>query len=160
PHERRAANPRRLADVLERSVAIVEVEDIRPVVAEDQVLVAIVVEITGHGSVAEARVADARFFGHVLEFVVPQVFVELVGTGLLLADGEGGCRDEVDIELAVAVVVEDGGTASVGRRETALFGHPRIRNELDSGLLADLGESERAGLALRRKGDGFSRGRG
>ena len=53
-------DPGRLADVAERAVAVVQEEDVRAVVAEEDVGVAVVVDVADDDPVAEPREAEAR----------------------------------------------------------------------------------------------------
>ena len=67
-----------LADVLEGAVAVIEVQHVDAVVAQEDVLVAVVVDVAGDDAVAEAAVAQARRLGHILEVVAAQVLVQPV----------------------------------------------------------------------------------
>ena len=73
------ADTRNLADVLERAVAIIEIQHIHAVIAEEDVLVAVVVDVADHDAVAVARESKARRFGHFLKAVAAQVLVEPIG---------------------------------------------------------------------------------
>ena len=143
----------------ERAVAVVEVEDVRAVVAEEDVRVAVVVDVADDDPVAEAREAQARRLGHVLELAVAQVLVEPVRALPGGPEGQERAGGEVEVELAVVVVVEDGHARAVGGGEVLLLGHAREVDEVDPGLAGDLGEPERARLGLlglgRRQVDGI-----
>ena len=71
--------PASLADVPEGAIAVIEKEYIRAVIAEEDVLVAIVVDISDDDAMAVSGEAQARRLGRVLKVVVAQVLVEPVG---------------------------------------------------------------------------------
>ena len=124
----------RLADVLERAVAVIEVQDVRAVVAQEDVLVAVVVDVAGDDAVAEAAEAEPGRLGHVLEMVAAQVLVEPVRALFGGAQRQERGGGEVDVEQAVVVVVEDGHARAVGRGEVLLVGHARKVHEVDARL--------------------------
>ena len=95
---------------------------------------------------AEAREAQARRLGDVPEAAVAEVLVEPVRALSGRPEGQERRGGEVEVELAVAVVVEDRHARAVGGREVLLLGHPREVHEIDAGSPGDLGEPERAGL--------------
>ena len=97
--------------------------------------------------------AQARRLGHVAEAIVPQVLVEPVGPFSSSSQRQKRSGGEVEVELAVVVVVEDGHARSVRGREVFVLGHPRKVHEFDAGLLRDLGEPKGTGrLGLSRVG--------
>jgi len=68
-----SVDPRRLADVPERPVAIVQEEDVRSVVTEKDVRIPVVVDVADDAPVSEAPVAVPGRRGHVLELVPAEV---------------------------------------------------------------------------------------
>ena len=71
----RLVDPGRLADVVEGAVAVIEVEDVRAVVAQEDVLVAVVVDVADDDPVAEAGEAEARRLGVTSSNLLPPRFL-------------------------------------------------------------------------------------
>ena len=107
---------------LERPVAPIPVEDVLPEIRHVEVGEAVVVDIRHRDSVPPAGVADARGLGLVGEPETPFVPEEPVrqsGTGSPVV--QRGAVDEVEVEVAVLVIVEEPGACPEGRDDEPLL---------------------------------------
>jgi hypothetical protein len=137
-----------MADILERPVAVVQVKHVGPIVAQEHVLIAVVVDVANDDPVAESPIAQSGNVGHVTELAVAQVPVQPVWPFDGGAQRQQGGRGKVDVHQAVVVGVEDSHARTVGRGEVLVFGHSREVNEVDAGFPGDLGKAERARFRL------------
>ena len=119
--ERGAASPLAVVDsgprghVGERAVTVVVVEDARAVGRDVEIAVAVVVVVAHRQAHATTHPADAGLLRHVGEGSVAVIPVEGVGDGTAaLALRRGRVGDEVDVEPAVAVVVDEPSAAPHG----------------------------------------------
>ena len=135
------------AGVAEGAVAVVEVEHVPAQVRQVQVGPAVVVDVADRQAVGEAPEPDPRPLGDVLEGAVPPVPVEPVPLRLRRAiQRELAGRGEVEVEPAVAVVVEHRHAAAVGRGEVLLGAVAAPMREGDPRRLGGVAEADRRRL--------------
>ena len=147
---RRVAHPGPGGEVGEGPVPPAAQEDVRSVVGDVEVGVAVVVVVRRGDADAVAPVVGAGLAADLAEGAVPQVAVELVGLRGLGAV-EGVAVDGVDVEAAVAVVVEEGAARPHGLDEVLAAGAAVGVVEADAGLIGDVDEG---GLAFGGGGGG------
>ena len=117
-----AGHPGVRGEVGEGAVAAVVVQEVGAVVGHVEVAVAVVVDISDRAPGPPPGVADPGGRGHVGEGAVAVVAVEGVPRpGALLEGLEGGPVDEVEVEVAVVVAVEESGAAAVRLQDVALL---------------------------------------
>jgi len=135
----------------ERPVAAVDVEDVPAEVRDEEVGIAVAIDVADRDAAPPAVVADAGRLGHVLERAVALVAVERV---LPLLDDlpavEPPAVDDVEVEVAVAVVVEKREAAAARLEEMGLLLPPAPDDGRD-GLLRE--------VEGRGRGGGRPRGR-
>ena len=146
-------DPRLFADVFIRTVAVIEVELVGPIVTQEDVLIAVVVDVAADDAVAKAAKSQSRRFGNVLKLVLAQVFVQPVGAFFGRAQRQQRGRREIEIEQAVVVVIEHGHAGAIGGREVLVVVHAGKVHEIDPGFPCDLGKAKRAGLGLLGEND-------
>ena len=130
----------RVGDPLEGAVAAVAVEDVGAEVADEEVGTAVAVGVPDGDPGRPAVVADARRFGDVLEGAVAAVAVEVVAAAL----GDRGAVetpavDQVEVEVAVGVVVEERDSAAARFEDVRLLlaaapggrGEARLAGDVD-----------------------------
>src|SRR5690606_6808226 len=95
-------------DVDERAVSLVSIEDVRAVVRDIEIEVAVVVVVADREAETITLAADSSLLGDVDERAVAHVSIEPVRSIALLgrATRRGVPVDEVEVEMAVAIVVE------------------------------------------------------
>ena len=110
-------------DVGEGAVAVVAIEDDAAEAADEEVGEAVVVEVADGCAHRPAGIADAGFVGDVGEGAVVVVVVE-GAAGFLAGErhGDAGGVGEVDVGLAIAVVVDEGYAAAHGFDDVFLVG--------------------------------------
>ena len=118
-------------------------EHVGAVVGEVEIGVAVVVVVGGGHAHPVAPVARAGLATDLAEGAVPEIAVELVGLRGLGAV-EGVAVDGVDVEAAVAVVVEEGAPRPHGLDEVLAAGAAVGVVEGDAGLVCDVGEGDLA----------------
>ncbi len=133
--------------VLERAVAPIVQQEIRPEPRDEQIGPAVVVVIgAGHAeAISAANPRDPGALARILERPVSAVAEQAVaqlGPGRLGPGWEGSTLDEIDIEPAVAVIVEDGDAA------TDRLGDLVLRR-----LVVVVGEAEPGGVGIVAEGD-------
>jgi hypothetical protein len=124
------------------AVTVVAVEDIGAVVGYVEVCVVVVVVVGDGDAHAPARIADAGGLGALLEGAVADIAVERVARW---RDRVGVCREaravnQVDIEPAIAVVVEEGSAAAFGFDDIVLYSPPRTHAEIYTGGCGHIGK--------------------
>ncbi len=109
-------------DVGEGAVVVVAIEAVLAEVGDEEIGPAVVVEVADDGAKAPAIVGDAGLGGDVGKGAVVIVMEERgVRGGCLAGFGfEGGAVDEVDVEPAVVVVVEQSDAGADGFEDGAL----------------------------------------
>ena len=127
-------------DLFERPVSATAEQEVRPPVRDVEVEMSVVVEITSAHAVAPGRGVHARLCRHVLELPSAQVAIERISMGDALAcRAELGRGDEVDVEPAVTVVIEQRHPAAarlqdvVFRRPAAVRAHGQLHGLLEGG---------------------------
>ena len=140
-----ATDARVFGNIFESTVTVVEEKHIRAVIAEEDVLIAIVVDVAHHDAVAKTCESKARRLSHVFKSVVTLIAIEPVGSVSGSAKREERPCRKVEVEFAVVVIVEESHTRAVGSREMSVLGHPRKVHEVDAGLVRDLGETKGTG---------------
>ena len=131
----------------ERPVAVVPEEEVRAEVRDVEVELAVVVVVAGADPVAPGRGVDSRLLRHVLELQAPEVAVEGVPVRHPLAlVGQLLGGHEVDVELAVTVVVDESDAAAARFEDVVLRRAAAVGLGREAG---DLGELHRR-LRLRR----------
>ena len=121
----------------------------------------IIVEIADRHAVVEAAKADACALRDVGERAVAAVLVEPVAPRFRRqVPRQLASRGEVEVEAAVAVEVEQGHPAPVGRREFPGGSLPAAMEEIDAGRLRHLAESQGRRLGCRRAPGREGEGRG
>ena len=165
--ERRAGGPSRIPDsrlrghIGECAVTVVVIQPVRTVAGHVEIVPAVVVEVGGNGPHAPAWVAHTCLVRRVLERAVAPVTPQLAAG----ASGIAGCRDrrrvdEIHVEPAVLVEVEEGYASAHGFEDVLLLGRRRVR-EGDAALCRDVRERNVLGCARGHdrqiRGDG-SRG--
>ena len=110
------STPATLAEVAELAVALVPVEDVGAVIGHIEIEVAVAVVVGRRAAHAPTRITDPGRAGIVRKGAVAHVAVEGVGRGR----GRVGIAfqpravDQVDVEPAIAVVVEESTAAAFG----------------------------------------------
>ena len=168
-----AGQTRSLRDVLESPVPAIAIQGIGSPPGHEEVGVAVVVVVADRHAVAVAlgHAADPRGVRHVFERAVAAVAEQAVAPGWLSRiGGESAPLHEIDIEPAVAVVVDQADAASgelgelVDTRLAVLVdereaGGPSVIAELGQGGIARLGVRRRS-LRLRASVDAEDLGEG
>src|SRR5437016_4010229 len=104
-----------LRDVGEGAVAVVAIEDVLAVIADEEVVPAVVVVIADTAALAPSRAGESRFHGNVSEGAVAIVFEEVRDGFLSFGEAfEARAVDQEDIDPVVVIVVEEGHTAAGG----------------------------------------------
>ena len=164
---RGARGPARIAHlelrglVREGAVPVVHVHDVRSDVGHEQVRVPVPVEVPAGRAHAIRGAAHPRFLGHVREAqgasrlgVVPKEAVPgaLDALGRLAQDPP---LDQIEVEVAVAVVVEHGDAAAHDLGEAVPVGAVRHVHEVHASRGADLAEPDggRGGVLRGGRGD-------
>ena len=144
--ERRAGRPSRipnarlLRDIRKRAVAVVAIQPVRAVAGDVQVLPAVVVEVGGDDTHAPTRIAHTCLVRGVDERAVAPVTPQLAARAPRVARGrDRGRVDEVHVEQAVLVEVEEGDASAHGFEDVLLVGRRDVR-ESDPALFRDVGE--------------------
>jgi len=129
------------ADVGERAIAVVVIEDVFSVVGDVEIFPAIVVVIADANSLAPSGVSEAYFLGDVGERAVVIVVIEMAGLRFSMCGIESGAVDDENIRPAIVVVVEDS-DAGAGGFDDVLFTVDAAENHGigEAGLLGDVGE--------------------
>ena len=133
------------ADVGERAVAVVVVEDVFSVVGDVEIFAAVVVVVADADALAPAGVQQAGFLGDVGERAVVIVVVEMVRwrASFCARDGVIELRavDDENVGPAVVVVVEDG-DAGAGGFDDVFFGGDAAKGvgHCEAGFFGDVGE--------------------
>src|SRR5262249_25859252 len=155
-----AGDPGSFADVGERAVAVVVVEDVLSVVGDVEIGVAVVVVVADAHALSPPGMNQAGYLGDIGESAIVVVAIEMVGGRL--AGREclvelGAFGDEV-VGPAVIVVVENGDPSAGGLDDVFLGGDPAedvAHGETRFGGVVDK-ECERLSIA----GDGRARAGG
>src|SRR5205807_10541569 len=137
-----ARNMRFFADVGERAVAVVVIENIFAVVGDIKIFEAVIVVVTDAHALSPAGVSQARFFGDIGERAVVIVVVEVARRGLARRQGfQLGAVHDKNIRPAVVVVVKNGDARS-RRFNDVFFCVFTAKNYWcnEPGLLRDIGE--------------------
>jgi hypothetical protein len=147
PARSRRRQPAARRDVGEGAVAVVAIEDEASVVGDQQVDVAVVVDVAGADALSPAAGGDPRLGSDVDERAAI-VAIQVAGGGLVGWLATARAVDHEDVLSAIAVVVQDRHTAA-GRLEDVILG----------GFLADDGGrgDARSGrdIAIVRDGGGL-----
>ena len=131
------AGPRR--DLGERPVALVAVQEVRPPVRDVEIQPSVVVEVAGARAAAPGGGVHAGLARHVLEPEAAEVAIEDVAVGDSLAGlRQLGGGHEVDVEPAVAVVVEQGETVASRLEDVVLRRAAAVGARLEPGRLREL----------------------
>ena len=118
-----AAHAGARGDFLERAVTAVAEQEVRAPVRDVEIEMPVAVDIAGAHAVAPGRGIDACLLRHVLELPSAKVAIERVAVRDALAlGGQLGGRDEIDVETAVAVVVEQRDAIAAGFQDVVLRG--------------------------------------
>ena len=151
----RATHPGLSGDVTERAVAVVAIERIVAVTSDVQIGVAVVV-IVRHGDAhAVAQSAQPGLLRHVSEGAIPVVAIEPIPEGRVGLVGQLSLRhgigepcpiDKEDVELAIAIVIDQSNTARHRLDQILLRRRARPVQE------ADLRSRGRILKRLRRQG--------
>ena len=158
-----AAEAGAIGDILEGPVASVAVKGVRSPAGDEEVGTAVVVEVAdGHAmAVTSLHPGDAGPFGGVFKCAVAAVAEQPVAGRRSAGIGrESTALDDVDVEPAVAVVVQQADAAGRGlgklpeRRPAVIEDEPQARGR---GVVAELGQGDRLGRP-RRRPDGRSTG--
>ena len=106
-------------DVGESAVTFVVVEDVGPIVGHVEIVTTVVVDVAYGDAGAPSTVGDARRGAAILKDARALVVHQLIPwTG---PEGLGsGAVDYIEVEITVAVVVEEGGAAAVGLEDMPL----------------------------------------
>ena len=141
-------------DVSERAVAPVLIENIGAVVGDVEVAMAIVIDITDGGPGSPGGISHAGGLANVSKGAIPAVAVEEIPrTGFRLVRAQGGPVDDVEVEVAIIVVVEEGGAAAVGFEDVVLFRAAEGVLEGDTRCIRLIGESREGRRTCRRQRD-------
>ncbi len=141
------------SDVGEGAVAVVAEQRVAAEIGDVEVWIAVVVIVAGGHAHAVVAVLHAGLFGDISEGAVAVVAVEAVpepGIGLVGrgAGGHGilqaGPIDEIDVEPAVAVEVEQRDAADHGFDQVLLRGRVAIAKESDAGGSSDVAKHGQA----------------
>ena len=133
----------------EGAVAVIKEEGIAAKVAQEDVLIAIVVDVASDDAVAVAAESQTRPLGDILKPATARVAVQAIGNGPRRIDRQRVARRETEVHLAVVIEVEDRHARAVGRGELLGLGHSRDMHEVDPGTGPDVGEAERTRRARR-----------
>ena len=149
-----AADAGGLGHVRERAVVVVAVQVVAAERGDVEILPAVAVHVRGADAHAPARAADAGAVGDVFELPAAEVAVERAARRLGsvgAVDRQG--IDEVDVQPAVVVVVEERDAAAHRLHDVLLFRRGMML-ERDAGLARDVAveNRRRAGLAAGRRG--------
>ena len=144
-------------DVGEGAVVVVVVETVLAEVGDVDVGPAVVVVVGDGYAYAPAVVGDSSFIGDVGEGAVVIVVEESgFGSGSFASLGfEGGTVDEVNVEPAVVVVVDEAHAGAIGFDDEMLFGSAHgVLPGGEAGFFCDVLEDDGAGFDEAAGGDG------
>ena len=143
-----------LGDILERAVAAVAEEKIRPPSGDEEVGVAVAVDVANARAVGVAfgQGRDPRLLGDVLEVAVMLVAEEPVA-GLGGTAREGTALQRINVEPTVAVVIDQGDSAAHRFRELPGLAAAGVEHVGKAGVWSDVVEGDDAlagvgGIAL------------
>src|SRR5689334_19728064 len=108
--------------ILERAVATITEQRVRPPVGHVEVESAVAIEITYAGTTSPRREIYARLLGDILEFPSSEVAIQNIAMRDAFARRRQlGTCDQVDVEQPITVVIEEG-DAATGRFEDVILG--------------------------------------
>jgi len=154
----RIAHTRRPRHITECAVAIVAIERVAPVVGDEDVAVAVVLDVADDAGHPVAAVATSGRVGHVAEGAVAVVAIKMIADAdmsifgrLIVQSLQVAAIDQVEIQPAVLVVVEEGASGA-GRLDDVA--HLRVSEAVlkaDAGGRGNIDEDRQVGrLGLRR----------
>jgi len=136
-------NARLLGDVRKRAVAIVSVQDVGSVVVQVEVEVAVVVVIAGGHAQAVSRVAHAGLIRHIRELPAAVITIEgILRRCVCGGSAQGGAVEKVDVDVTVAVVVEERHTGADGLDDVPFAAATVGMNEGNSGLFGHVSKHD------------------
>ena len=143
---------RRVGDVLERPVSAIAVQPVPPIVGHIHVQITVVVDIADGDAHPVPAIAQAALLGHVHERPVRFLPIHAIdGTlshpclgKLVIAVGQ------IDVQIAVVVVVEQGRARQHDLRQQQVTGRPGLMHEVEPDVRGDLGKPLLHGLGAGR----------
>jgi len=142
-------------DVGEGPVTVVAQEHVRPEVRHVEIGIAVVVVVADGHAVAPATVPHAGLVRHLGETTVPDAAIKPVRLPFAGGAVVSGAVHDVEVELAVAVVVEPG-SAGAHRLVDPTFLARNVATDVvvvDAGRFRRIGETGRGERRVRRAGD-------
>ena len=120
---------------------VVAVEGVGAVIGDEEVGVAVAVVVCGCDAKAVAGIGAAAVGGDVGESARARIAVESVDRRLVRGmAGQVGAVGEVEVEAAIAVVVEESGSGTEGFDVVVFAGKAVVVDEVDASGGSDIGE--------------------
>ena len=120
-------------------ISVVPIENVTAKVADEDILVTVVVIVAGANSQSIAGIADTGLLGHVCKLPAAFVSVEGVSRGSThLGAGKGRSIEEVDIYVAIPIIIQQRQPGCDRFDDVVSPGTAVSVDELDAGLPGDI----------------------